>query len=68
MNSTDRARVKRVKDMANQLMDSKPSVNPVVKNVDIIEALIGDLGAIEYGNTPHNMAALIKRADEAGEL
>lgn len=69
MNAMERNQIQKIKDDANRLMDSKPMVNPVVRNVDIIEALIGDLGAIgSKAYPPHNVADLVKLAEDNNEL
>jgi hypothetical protein len=64
MNAKDVKRVNTMIKLANDLMNGPPSLNPVVTNVDVIEALIGDLGNVLIEREPTELVALVKRDSE----
>lgn len=68
MNAKDRSQADKLRKLADDLMNCKPMVNPVVRNTDIIEALIGDIALIGSARGPHFLAAEAERAIAAGEM
>lgn len=68
MNAKDRKATDLVRKLADDMMNAKPKVNPVVRNTDIIEALIGDLGALANGYQPKEMVRLTELAISEGEM
>jgi hypothetical protein len=59
MTKTDHARMALIIEQANKLMNVLPAVNPKVTNVDVIEAILGDIALIDHGWSPKHLAALI---------
>ncbi len=67
MNRADRANLSKLHDDANALMDAPPQANATIRNIDVIEALIDDVGRMSAGKAPTHVAELLARdlADRA---
>jgi hypothetical protein len=53
-------RLNTIVEQANRLMDSGPSVNPVITNADVVEALIADIRMVEMDKEPTELGKLIE--------
>jgi hypothetical protein len=60
MNKRDSKRLNTIVEQANRLMDSGPSVNPVITNADVVEALIADIRMVEMDKEPTELGKLIE--------
>lgn len=68
MNTKDRARLDIMRSRANRLLDSPPRMNPVVRTIDVLEAVLDDVRTISGGRDGQAVAELMERAQKAGEL
>lgn len=60
MNAKDTKRLQAVIDQANKLMNVTPQLNPVVRDVDVIECTLADLQRVLMGKDPVELAKLIE--------
>jgi hypothetical protein len=68
MTGKDRARLDTMRSRANRLLDSPPRMNPVVRTIDVLEAVLDDVRTITGGREPLEVAKLVTKAQGAGEL
>lgn len=61
MNMLDRKRAKKIIDEANTLMDAGPHDGRGVTNVEVVEALIWDIGKLLNNQEPTGIAELLAR-------
>ena len=60
MNAQDRRRVEAIIRKANQLMDATPQLNPVVRDVDVVEGILADLQSVMMDRTGTELDRLIE--------
>lgn len=68
MNAQDRKRLTTLTAQVETLLNAPPKVNPRIRNIDVLEAFLGDVQAVTNGNTPTALTFLTREAKEAGEL
>lgn len=61
MTKGEYTRIQTIIDQTNRLMDAGPYDGRNVSNVDVIEALIGDLGKLVNNRPPMHLAELLAR-------
>lgn len=60
MNAKDHKRLATVRSQADRLLDPGGQANGQILNIDVLEALLGDVQNIQNNRDPEHLAALIK--------
>lgn len=67
MDRTDHRRMSLVRAQADELLDAPKSTETQILNIDVLEALLGDIGHVQNGREPRELAELLIRAKEEGK-
>lgn len=69
MTKAEVARLNKLIDQTNAFLDhGTPKVNPQIRNIDVLEALLADVRAVAAGTLPTGLTLLTREAKEIGEL
>lgn len=54
----------KLKELTDELLNAPPSVNPRFRNIDVLEALLGDMTSVLNGHKASALADMVKEERE----